>query len=152
MVLTLPAVPGWSTRAHGGADALASALAAAWAEADIAAYARTKGTHHDLVLHDHEVDARKVGRVAYDPDRADRARGSRGRRVPGVLSAVSDYAEPPTAAERDSLTRALAWRWYPDGVGLSPAGRRFNPGSWQARTVRSVLARYGRPAEPVETA
>lgn len=155
VVVTLPAVPGWSARAHGGPDALASALGSAWAEADIAAYARSKGTHHDLLLHDAETTASQKGkRVDYDPDRADRARP--GRRAARVLAAVPEpvpgaaSSTPPTAAERDALDRALAWRFDSLGIGHSPAGRRFQPGTWQVRTTLSVLARYGRTPVPLE--
>jgi hypothetical protein len=122
-----PTCPGWAFVARRPAQ-IGQALASAWTEATVAAYARLRGVLYDLADTEDEVPA------------AAHPRGSRHPAEP----------EPP---REDEVTRRRRrkhprthdpeqWVEMADGYWRSPGGGRYSPSS---RQVRNVVASLGRP-------
>jgi len=133
LTFSTPTCPGWAFTARRPAQ-IGEAIARAWTEAAIAAYARWRGTLYDLAEHEDELP-------------------------PEVLPAASPHpAEVPPADElaalraRDERQRARrvrhprthepeAWVELGDGYWRSPSGRKYRPDAAVVASVRAARSR-----------
>jgi hypothetical protein len=119
-----PSCPGWAFVAR-RPQQIGEAIARAYTEAAVAAYARLRGVLYDLAEHEDEVPA------------AARPAGSRHPAEP----------EPPAVDEVAKRRRTKHPRTHPpeewveleSGYWRSPGGGRYRPDSQQVRAVRASL-------------
>jgi hypothetical protein len=126
-----PTCPGWAFTAHRPSQ-IGEAIARAYTEAAVAAYARLHGVLYDVAA------ATDPGEL---PEGALAAATPRGRRHP---------AEPAPPAEDEVARRRRTkhprthppgdWQRLDDGAWRSPTGRRYAPDS---RQVQAVVASLG---------
>lgn len=126
LLLTVPVCPGWGAAVRTPQE-LALAVERAWAEVQCAAYAAWRGVAYDLLECATETAPPPVTTFRHPeepdpaPDPADEVGEKRRKRHPRT--------HEPTD-----------WRELSDGRWLSPAGRRYQPGS---RQVQAVIAAMG---------
>jgi hypothetical protein len=131
-----PTCPGWAFTAH-RPQQIGEAIARAYTEAAVAAYARLHGVLYDVAA---ETDPEEL------PPGALAAAQPRGRRHP---------AEPEPPAEDEVSRRRRTkhprtwspeeWARLDDGYWRSPTGRRYAP---ESRQVQAVVASLGQAPSP----
>jgi hypothetical protein len=133
-----PTCPGWAFTAHRPSQ-IGEAIARAYTEAAVAAYARLHGVLYDVAA------ATDPGEL---PAGALAAAQPRGRRHP---------AEPAPPPPEDEVARRRRtkhprthppqdWQRLDDGAWRSPTGRRYAPDS---RQVQAVVASLGQGSSPL---
>jgi hypothetical protein len=137
LLFTTPTCPGWAFSAR-RPQQIGEAIARAYTEAAVAAYARLRGVLYDVAA---ETDPEEL------PDGVLAAATPRTRRHP---------AEPEPAPEDEVAKRRRTkhprtwdpaeWQRLDDGAWLSPSGRRYSPSS---RQVQAVVASLGQPQQAV---
>jgi hypothetical protein len=129
-----PTCPGWAFTAH-RPQQIGEAIARAYTEAAVAAYARLHGVLYDVA-------------AATDPEEL----------PPGALAAATPrgrrHPAEPVPAPVDEVTRKRRtkhprthppeeWRRLDDGAWLSPRGHRYAPESRQVQAVVASLGQQG---------
>lgn len=149
---TMPGWDDWCAVGHGPFE-IARAIDAAWVEADIATYARARGTIRDVEVWDDLLDHTRRpatdGHTDPDPDSPPRRRHLRAVQAEEARAARARVIATQGSRE---LRRAREWSRRADGMWCSPAGRWFHADSEHARRVAAILREHGEePRLYVET-
>lgn len=156
LCLTMPHVPHWREMAE-GPHGIASALDKAWVEADIALYAKRKGTVGDVEAYDDRVHhTRRAWRLLRsEPDYTPEARPQLQAKFERERAREAQVAAHPVRTQGSrELERARKWTINPDGTWLSPGnpdgtGRRtFAPDTDHVRRISAILTEHGEEPRP----
>lgn len=138
-LLSSEALPGWAAHARTPAD-LAAACARAFTEAEIAAYARWRGTVYDTA--EHAPDAWEQAAPPPAPPAE--------RRHPAEPPPCSEAPPVGWAAgqQRPDCHDPAAWTPLPDGRWRAPNGARYRPDAAVVASVAQRRAALGLPVRP----
>lgn len=129
-----PTCPGWAFTAHRPSQ-IGEAIARAYTEAAVAAYARLHGVLYDVAA---ATDPEEL------PEGALAAATPRGRRHPAEpVPAPVDEVTRKRRTKHPRTHPPEEWRRLDDGAWLSPRGHRYAPESRQVQAVVASLGQQG---------
>lgn len=128
VLVTSERLPGWGRHAR-TPHQIAEAVAAAFTESEVAAYARFRGTTYDVAELADQVPTQALARTRRHPDEP--------------RPAVVGHSASATA--RPDVHPLEAWQPLPDGRWRSPDGRRFGAHTAMVASITAKRAAAGLP-------